>query len=230
VQRLSDSFSGGALAGVRVLVTAGPTREPIDPVRYLSNRSSGKMGYAVAEAAREAGASVVLVSGPTALDTPAGMETVRVETAAEMLDAVQGQLVTGCDLFIATAAVADYRPSTPALSKIKKKVETLSLPLQPVTDILARVDAAASVVKQLTAQVRRCLDYLSQFVERLDSRLLKVRVPVHVTHVTDGHHEQPTYGAHDERARLELLAGADYAVLERRGQTIGAVGKHVVKD
>lgn len=139
VQRLSDSFSSGALAGVRVLVTAGPTREPIDPVRYLSNRSSGKMGYAVAEAAREAGADVVLISGPTALDTPVGMETVRVETAAEMLDAVQGQLATGCDLFIATAAVADYRPSTPASNKIKKKTETLSLPLQPVTDILARV-------------------------------------------------------------------------------------------
>jgi len=139
VRRLSDSFSSGVLAGVRVVLTAGPTREPIDPVRYLSNRSSGKMGYAVAEAAREAGAAVVLISGPTALDAPTGVDIVRVETAAEMLEAVQLQLAAGCDLFIGAAAVADYRPSTPAASKIKKQSDALSLPLQPVTDILATV-------------------------------------------------------------------------------------------
>ncbi len=139
VSRLSESFSTGVLAGVRVVVTAGPTREPIDPVRYLSNRSSGKMGYAVADAAREAGAAVVLVSGPTALDAPAGVDCVRVETAAEMLAAVQAQLTAGCDLFIGAAAVADYRPAAPAAQKIKKQADTLSLPLQPVTDILAHV-------------------------------------------------------------------------------------------
>ena len=139
VRRLSESFSTGVLAGVRVVVTAGPTREPIDPVRYLSNRSSGKMGYAVANAAREAGAAVALVSGPTALDVPSGVDLVRVETAAEMLAAVQAQLGAGCDLFIGAAAVADYRPATPAQQKIKKQADTLSLPLQPVTDILAHV-------------------------------------------------------------------------------------------
>ena len=138
VTRLSDSFSSGLLAGVRVMVTAGPTREAIDPVRYLSNRSSGKMGYAVAEAAREAGASVVLISGPTVLEVPPGMQVIRVESAAEMLQAVQGQL-TACDLFISTAAVADYRPAAPAASKIKKQTQALSLPLEPVTDILASV-------------------------------------------------------------------------------------------
>ena len=139
VARLSDSFSTGLLAGVRVVVTAGPTREPIDPVRYLSNRSSGKMGYAVAEAAREAGASVVLISGPTALGAPAGMRVIEVESAAEMLDAVRIQLASACDLFISAAAVADYRPAAPATSKIKKQAEELSLELQPVTDILASV-------------------------------------------------------------------------------------------
>ncbi len=139
VRRLSDSFSTGALAGVRVIVTAGPTREPIDPVRYLSNRSSGKMGYAVAEAAREAGADVVLVSGPTSLAAPAGVEVVGIETAAEMLRVVQAQQAQGCDLFIGAAAVADYRPAEPAASKLKKQAEELSLPLQPVTDILATV-------------------------------------------------------------------------------------------
>jgi phosphopantothenoylcysteine decarboxylase/phosphopantothenate--cysteine ligase len=139
VRSLSDSFSTGSLAGVRVVVTAGPTREPIDPVRYLSNRSSGKMGYAVAVAAREAGANVVLVSGPTALDVPVDVDVIHVETAAEMLNAVQVQLAKGCELFISTAAVADYRPSKPAGAKIKKQADALSLPLQPVTDILATV-------------------------------------------------------------------------------------------
>ncbi|VAW80122.1 Phosphopantothenoylcysteine decarboxylase / Phosphopantothenoylcysteine synthetase [hydrothermal vent metagenome] len=139
VRRLSDSFSTGALASVRVVVTAGPTREPIDPVRYLSNRSSGKMGYAVAEAAREAGASVVLVSGPTHLTVPTGVEVIHIETAAEMLSAVQARLAEGCDLFISAAAVADYRPAEPALTKLKKQSDALSLSLQPVTDILATV-------------------------------------------------------------------------------------------
>lgn len=138
VTRLSDSFSSGLLPGVRVVVTAGPTRESIDPVRYLSNRSSGKMGYAVAEAAREAGAEVVLISGPTALEVPAGMQVTHVETAAEMLQAVRAHLIS-CDLFISTAAVADYRPAESAPGKIKKQARTLSLSLEPVTDILASV-------------------------------------------------------------------------------------------
>ncbi|MBV8783179.1 MAG: bifunctional phosphopantothenoylcysteine decarboxylase/phosphopantothenate--cysteine ligase CoaBC, partial [Gammaproteobacteria bacterium] len=100
---------GGALAGRRVLVTAGPTRERIDPVRFISNRSSGKMGFAVAQAAREAGAQVVLVAGPVALSTPGGVERIDVESAAEMLQAVLRAL-PGTDVFISTAAVADYRP------------------------------------------------------------------------------------------------------------------------
>ncbi len=139
VRRLSDSFSRGALAGVRVLVSAGPTREPVDPVRYLSNRSSGKMGYAVAAAAREAGAAVTLVSGPVALEPPPGVRVLRVETAAAMLEAVQAQLAEGCDIYIGAAAVADYRPAAPAADKIKKKAEAMQLALEPVTDILATV-------------------------------------------------------------------------------------------
>ncbi|HKF96922.1 MAG TPA: bifunctional phosphopantothenoylcysteine decarboxylase/phosphopantothenate--cysteine ligase CoaBC, partial [Steroidobacteraceae bacterium] len=102
--------SQGALAGRRVLITAGPTRERIDPVRFISNRSSGKMGFAVAQAAREAGAAVVLVAGPVSLPAPAGVRRVDVESASEMLAAVLREL-PGTDLFISTAAVADYRPA-----------------------------------------------------------------------------------------------------------------------
>ena len=107
------------LAGKRVLVTAGPTEEPIDPVRGITNASSGKMGYAVARAAREAGADVTLVSGPVSLPTPAGVARVDVRTAREMFDAVKKD-AKDADIFIAVAAVADYRVKNPAAQKIKK--------------------------------------------------------------------------------------------------------------
>jgi phosphopantothenoylcysteine decarboxylase / phosphopantothenate---cysteine ligase len=134
-------FQTGALAGLRVLVTAGPTREAIDPVRFIGNRSSGKMGYAVAQAAAEAGARVVLVSGPTALAVPARVEGIRVETAAEMHAAVMAR-VAECDIFIAAAAVADYRPRASAAHKLKKTAAVLPLALERTADILA--DVAAS--------------------------------------------------------------------------------------
>ena len=130
----------GAFTGKRVLITAGPTREAIDPVRFVSNRSSGKMGYAVAEAMRAAGAEVVLVSGPVALAPPPGVRCICVETAAQMLEAVQREL-PGTHVLVATAAVADYRPVTAAERKIKKKTEQLLLELTRTTDILATVAA-----------------------------------------------------------------------------------------
>jgi phosphopantothenoylcysteine decarboxylase/phosphopantothenate--cysteine ligase len=132
----------GRLGGRRVVVTAGPTREPIDPVRYITNRSSGKMGYAVAAAARAAGAEVTLVSGPVNLPTPAGVTRIDVQTAAEMDTAVQSA-VTGADIFIGAAAIADYAPATVAEHKIKKKDETMRLELTKVTDVLAAVAARA---------------------------------------------------------------------------------------
>ena len=134
--------AGGALTGRRVLITAGPTRERIDPVRFISNRSSGKMGFAVAQAAREAGASVVLVAGPVSLPTPAGVTRVDVESAADMLAAVLREL-PGTDLFISTAAVADYRPARPAQQKIKKTAESLDLAMERTADVLATVAARA---------------------------------------------------------------------------------------
>jgi phosphopantothenoylcysteine decarboxylase/phosphopantothenate--cysteine ligase len=132
----------GVLAGKRVLITAGPTREPIDPVRFVSNRSSGKMGFAVAQAAREAGATVVLVSGPVSVPTPAGVTRIDVESAADMLAAVLREL-PGTDVFISTAAVADYRPARCATQKIKKTSETMDLPMERTTDVLATVAAHA---------------------------------------------------------------------------------------
>jgi phosphopantothenoylcysteine decarboxylase / phosphopantothenate---cysteine ligase len=131
---------GGVLAGRRVLITAGPTRECIDPVRFISNRSSGKMGFAVAQAAREAGASVVLVSGPVSLPTPVGVTRLDVESAADMLAAVLREL-PGTDVFISTAAVADYRPTRAAEQKIKKTSEKLDLSMERTIDVLATVAA-----------------------------------------------------------------------------------------
>jgi len=130
----------GVLSGRRVLITAGPTRERIDPVRFISNRSSGKMGFAVAQAAREAGAKVVLVAGPVSLATPTGVERVDVESAADMLAAVLRAL-PGTDLFISTAAVADYRPARAAEQKIKKTNDSLELAMERTADVLASVAA-----------------------------------------------------------------------------------------
>jgi phosphopantothenoylcysteine decarboxylase/phosphopantothenate--cysteine ligase len=132
--------SGGPLSGKRVLITAGPTRERIDPVRFISNRSSGKMGFAVAQAAREAGAEVVLVSGPVTIPTPPGVQRHSVESAADMLEAVLRE-VPGADIFISTAAVADYRPRNPADQKIKKNSDSLDLEMQRTADVLATVAA-----------------------------------------------------------------------------------------
>lgn len=131
-------FQPKRLAGRRVVVTAGPTEEPVDPVRVLTNRSSGKMGYAVARAAREAGADVTLISGPVSLPTPAGVARVDVRTAREMFDAVKKD-ARNADVFISVAAVADYRVRKPAAQKIKKANGHLSLELEENPDILAWV-------------------------------------------------------------------------------------------
>jgi phosphopantothenoylcysteine decarboxylase/phosphopantothenate--cysteine ligase len=144
-ERVSALQTGGTglLRGRRVLITAGPTRERIDPVRFISNRSSGKMGFAVAQAIREAGAEVVLVSGPVSIPTPPGIRRVDVESAADMLAAVLRE-IEGTDIFISTAAVADYRPARPADQKIKKTSDTLDLNMERTTDVLAAVAARAS--------------------------------------------------------------------------------------
>ena len=136
----AESAAPAPLAGVQVLVTAGPTREAIDPVRFISNHSSGKMGFAVAAAALGLGAQVDLVAGPVALDPPPGVGVVPVRSAAEMHREVL-ERAAGCDIFIATAAVADYTPAAPSPGKLKKAASPLSLELRPTPDILAEVAA-----------------------------------------------------------------------------------------
>ena len=140
VSALMGPRPASPLAGRRVLVTAGPTREALDPVRYVGNRSSGRMGYALAQALVDRGAQVVLVSGPTALAAPVGLERLQVESALEMHAAVMGRIADQ-DIFVAAAAVADYRVADPAPHKIKKGQQELTLSLVRNPDILAQVAA-----------------------------------------------------------------------------------------
>jgi phosphopantothenoylcysteine decarboxylase/phosphopantothenate--cysteine ligase len=128
----------GDFAGRRVVVSAGGTQEPIDPVRYVGNRSSGKMGFAIAEAARDRGAAVTLVSGPVAIATPYGIERIDVRTTVEMADAV-ARATAGCDALIMAAAPADFRPATAAAQKIKRTGENVTVELVPNPDIVAGV-------------------------------------------------------------------------------------------
>lgn len=159
----------GPLAGKRVMLTAGPTRERIDPVRFISNCSSGKMGFAVATAARDAGADVTIVSGPVSLATPPGIKRIDVESAADMLNAVLKN-IDGVDIFIATAAVADYRPVKPAQSKIKKTSESLELAMERTVDILATVAARVGVARPFVVGFAAETDSVEQYARQ---KLLK---------------------------------------------------------
>ena len=144
LQAIEDFYANKSTAklllGKKALVTAGPTVEPIDPVRSITNSSSGKMGYAIAAALKNAGAEVTLISGPTALADPAGIKTLRIKTASQMLEAVNNSLAD-VDLFFAVAAVADYTPAVPQTQKMKKSTEDLTMALVPTVDILAHVAA-----------------------------------------------------------------------------------------
>ncbi|MBI5838249.1 MAG: bifunctional phosphopantothenoylcysteine decarboxylase/phosphopantothenate synthase [Candidatus Eisenbacteria bacterium] len=151
------AVAGATLSGRAVLVSAGPTQEPIDAVRYLSNRSSGKMGYAVAEAARDLGARVILVSGPTALPCPAGVERVDVVTAAEMEREVLGR-GAAADVIVMTAAVSDYRPAEPSAGKLKR-AGARTLELVPNDDILAKLgqDKKGRFLVGFALEVESCI-------------------------------------------------------------------------
>lgn len=142
-EAVAQQFQHKLLAGKRVLITAGPTQEAIDPVRFISNYSSGKMGYAIAQAALAAGAEVTLISGPVSITCPPGIKLVKVITAAEMYHAVMQQ-VASSDIFIAAAAVADYRVAAIAEQKIKKQQERLILELHKNKDILMAVTELAT--------------------------------------------------------------------------------------
>ena len=136
----AQQFQSQCLDGVKVVISAGPTREAIDPVRYISNHSSGKMGFALAEAAAEAGARVTLIAGPVALNTPQRVDRIDIESAADMHQAAIGT-VASCDVFIGAAAVADYRPATIAEQKIKKSADSMTIELLRNADIIADIAA-----------------------------------------------------------------------------------------
>jgi phosphopantothenoylcysteine decarboxylase/phosphopantothenate--cysteine ligase len=143
VARIKNEFAPKRLENKRILITAGPTREPIDPVRYLSNRSSGKMGFAMAIAALQAGAEVMLIAGPVSLEINKAVNRINVETAATMHTKVI-ENIDSCDIFIATAAVSDYRPEFMEAQKIKKDADQLTLSLTKNPDILADVAGRSS--------------------------------------------------------------------------------------
>ncbi len=166
---LAATFSAGTLTGKTVVITAGPTREAVDPVRYISNHSSGKMGYALAEAAREAGAKVVLISGPCHLTAPENVELYQVESAEQML-AASLTAATDAHIFIAAAAVCDYRPATVSEQKIKKQNNNGSMTLELIAnpDIIASVVAAQPTLYSVAfaAETERLLDYAKAKRER----------------------------------------------------------------
>jgi phosphopantothenoylcysteine decarboxylase/phosphopantothenate--cysteine ligase len=159
----------GPLAGKRVLLTAGPTRERIDPVRFISNRSSGKMGFAIAAAARDAGADVTVIAGPCTCATPPGVKRVEVESAADMLNATLAHL-DGVDIFVATAAVADYRPANPVESKIKKTSESMDIKMERTVDILATVAARSGKERPFVVGFAAETDSVEQYARQ---KLLK---------------------------------------------------------
>lgn len=176
---LAAALSVQDLAGRKVLVSAGPTREALDPVRFISNRSSGRMGYALAAAARRRGAQVTLVSGPTALDPPRGCELVAVESAAQMGEALR-ERVTAADVVLMVAAVADYRPALVEEHKIKKDRERLDLVLERNDDILATLVHARGdrVVVGFAAETR---DVVAQAERKLQRKGLDLMVANDVT-------------------------------------------------
>jgi phosphopantothenoylcysteine decarboxylase/phosphopantothenate--cysteine ligase len=163
-----SSASARDLAGERVLITTGATREELDPVRFISNHSSGRMGFAVAEAARSRGAEVTVVAGATTAPPPAGVRVVRALAAAEMRDAVM-QEVGAATVFIAAAAVADYRPSARAGEKLKKSGAALTIELEPTPDILAEVAAARRnglLVVGFAAETERVVEHAREKLRR----------------------------------------------------------------
>jgi len=164
---LRISKSEGVLSGKKVVVTAGPTREPIDPVRYISNRSSGKMGYAMARAAIAQGAEVILISGPVDLPAPPGVEMRNVLSARDMYEATH-DCIEDADVFVAAAAVADYRPADRKEQKIKKNDESMSIELVRCPDVLASVAAleAGPFTVGFAAETEKVDDYARSKLEK----------------------------------------------------------------
>ncbi len=207
--RVIAFFTGGELENVNVLITAGPTREDIDPVRFISNRSTGKMGFAVAQAAAQAGARVTLITGPAHLPTPAGVERIDVESAAEMYAAVMERAV-GAQIFIATAAVSDYRAAKRVEQKIKKTQKAMSIALERNPDILATVAALENgpFTVGFAAETQQVLEYAENKRRRKGLDMIAAnRVGL------------PGQGFESERNALHILWGGGEKVLPLADKT-----------
>jgi phosphopantothenoylcysteine decarboxylase/phosphopantothenate--cysteine ligase len=207
VEDVIAAFQFKCLQGRRVLVTAGPTFEPIDPVRGITNRSSGRMGYAIARAAREAGAEVTLVSGPTALATPRGVQRLDVTTAHEMHEAVLAH-AAAAHVFVAVAAVADWRPEQPVATKLKKSAppEPVTIRFVPNPDILAEVAALPSPPF--------CVGFAAEsdrLLENARAKLAAKKVPLVI-----GNRAQDAIGA--EESELILVDAHASVTLPRAGK------------
>jgi phosphopantothenoylcysteine decarboxylase/phosphopantothenate--cysteine ligase len=205
---VAEAVAGkGDLKGLRVLVTAGPTREPLDPVRFISNRSSGKMGYALAAVAARRGADVTIVSGPTRLPPPVGCQLVEVETTRQMSDAVLDRLSVS-DVVIGAAAPADYAPAAPAARKIKKGAQSLSVELEPTPDILAECGRRRKPGQLLVGFAAETENLLANARSKLRAKKLDMIVANDVSAAGVG------FDA-DENAGKLLLAGGQAVDLPR---------------
>lgn len=208
----------GRMAGRKVVVTAGGTHEPIDPVRFIGNRSSGQMGYALATAARDEGADVMLISGPTALEPPAAVQIVRVETAAQMHDAVHAA-VRDADLLLMNAAVADYRSAQAVDHKLKKQQQQLTITLEPTIDILQSLFDVDHLIKiGFAAETDDLLRYAA---DKLDRKHLDMII---------ANDALMSIGQSDIQVTL-LTADANHTVLPRQPKDRSAeqVLKHVLQ-
>ena len=218
ISHLTSPEKTQVLDGVSVMITAGPTWEALDPVRVLSNHSSGKMGYAVAAAAVSAGATVTLVSGPTALDPPPGIQYRSIRSAEEMLAAVERDIDT-CDVFIGVAAVADYRPARSETSKIKKQADSITLELVRTPDILARV----------AQQVKR--PFTVGFAAETDQAIENAREKLHnkgldLIAVNQVDEANNPFGS--EENRLVLISQTDEIDLGRDSKTV--LAEHLISE
>ncbi len=204
------AVTAGDLQGVRVLVTAGPTREPLDPVRFISNRSSGKMGYALAAAAAGAGAQVTLVSGPTSLPDPEGCVVVQVNTAEEMREAVAGRFEE-CDVLIAAAAVADYTPAQVQPGKLKRSKGAITVKLSPTPDIAAECGQRKRRGQILVGFAAETEDLLVNAQQKLKAKHLDMIVANDVSLPDVGFDS-------DENAGVLLLSSGEQVKLPKMGK------------